>query len=68
MWDQGCLPVAEKMISKTTQNELRPCLLIFDHVDRGVANVELFDKIDQNTTVTIIGNVIIVDKSTEWAS
>lgn len=68
MWEKGCFPTAEKRISKTAYTELRACLLIFDHVDRGVANVELLDNIVQNTIVTIIGYVIIVEKRIEWAS
>jgi len=46
-WDHGCIPTAEKMISNSMKAEFRACLLIFAHVVRGVANVELLARRDQ---------------------
>jgi hypothetical protein len=59
--DQGCIPTAEKIISKRAKAEFRACLLMFAQAVRGVANVELLDKRYQYTTVTTMGKVTMVE-------
>jgi hypothetical protein len=66
--DQGCLPTAEKRISKSQYAELSACLLIFDHVLRAVSNVDPLDNSVQNTIVTITGYVMMVENRTVCAN
>ena len=66
--DQGCNPTAEKKISKRENTELRACFEIFDQAFQRLENVEGPERMDQNTTVTTMGNVMMVVKRRVWAS
>ena len=66
--DQGWIPTAENRISKRQYAELSACLLIFDHVLCAVANVDPLDNRVQNTMVTMMGYVMIVENRTVCAN